>query len=88
MEYRIQFLPAASKQFKGFPSRVQVRLRTRIDALAEDPRPPGCVKLSGERGIYRIRVGDYRVLYQVKDDEVVIIVVRVAQRKKAYEKSK
>ncbi len=86
MKYDIQFLPSAGRQFSALPRKVQVRLRTRIDSLAADPRPRGCVKLSAEEAIYRIRLGAYRVLYQVKDDDAVVIIVRVAQRKEAYKK--
>lgn len=59
----------------------------RILALAEDPRPPGCVKLSGEKNLYRIRQGRYRIVYAIEDDRLVVIVIRIAHRKDVYRKS-
>jgi mRNA interferase RelE/StbE len=59
------------------------RIRTAIDSLAGDPRPRGAVKLAG-RNDYRIRVGDYRVIYAVDDEERLIIVARIAHRREVY----
>jgi mRNA interferase RelE/StbE len=62
------------------------RLDSRIQSLAEDPRPPGCKKLKSGRyeNLYRIREGDWRVLYAVEDDEVVVLILDVVRRDKAY----
>jgi mRNA interferase RelE/StbE len=59
------------------------RVREAIDALAEDPRPPGATKLAG-RGDYRVRVGDYRVVYAVDDAERLVLVARIAHRREVY----
>jgi mRNA interferase RelE/StbE len=55
-----------------------------IEGLAQNPRPPDCKKLKDMDDLYRVRVGDYRIIYQVKDEEVLVLVVRVAHRKDAY----
>ena len=60
------------------------RIVARIQALAEDPRPSGCEKLSGEADRYRVRVGRYRVVYSVGDAELTVVVVRVGHRKDVY----
>jgi mRNA interferase RelE/StbE len=82
--YRIEFAPAATRQLGSLPRKQKVRIASKIDALSSDPRPPGCVKLRGSEDIYRIRVGDYRILYQVKDDILLVLVVKVAHRGEAY----
>lgn len=84
--YRIEFAPAAARQLKSIPRKQQVRIASRINALAADPRPSGCVKLRGSEDIYRIRVGDHRILYQVKDDVLLVIVVKVGRRERIYQR--
>jgi mRNA interferase RelE/StbE len=65
--YRLEFTPAADQQFRKLPAQLQARLKPHIDALAHNPRPPGVEKLTGQNNAYRLRVGDYRVLYEVHD---------------------
>lgn len=84
MAYRLEVSPRASRDLRKLPTRVQERLRDLIDALAHVPRPRGVVKLAGEIDTYRIRVGDYRVLYEVHDQTLLVIVLKVADRKEAY----
>jgi len=60
----------------------------RILALAEKPRPPGCVKLSGIEPLYRVRQGPYRIVYTIEDDQLVIVVIRIVDRKEAYSKGR
>jgi mRNA interferase RelE/StbE len=59
-------------------------LKARIDALAEDPRPQGIEKLSAEDNLYRIRSGDYRVIYEIRDAELLILVAKVGHRREVY----
>jgi mRNA interferase RelE/StbE len=82
--YRIEFAPAAARQLGALPKKMQMRVASRIDALAENPRPQDCLKLRGSKDTWRIRVGDLRILYQVTDEEVLILILRVAHRKDAY----
>ena len=83
-QYRVEFTPAAQRQFDKLPAILRARLRLRIDLLASNPRPVGCKKLKAPVDLYRIRVGDYRVIYQVRDLQLVVTVVKVADRKDAY----
>ena len=82
--YRIEFAPAAVRQLEGLHVQLQRRVSTRIDALTADPRPPGCRKLKGANDIYRVRVGNDRVLYQVKDELPLVLVVKIGHRREAY----
>ncbi len=84
--YRIEFVPAAVRQFGSLPVKIQLRVRTRIEALGSDPRPAGYRKLKGADDIYRVRVGDYRVLYQVRDDDLLVLVVSVRKRGEVYKR--
>jgi mRNA interferase RelE/StbE len=64
--------------------RLARRIREAIVALADDPRPPGCRKLEGRENEWRVRVGTWRVIYQIEEDRVVVLIVRVAPRGKVY----
>ncbi|MGB5710082.1 MAG: type II toxin-antitoxin system RelE/ParE family toxin [Waterburya sp.] len=84
MSYRIEFVKQAAKQFKALPAHEQQRIKPKIDALGTDPRPLGVVKLSGEEDLYRIRVGNYRVVYSIQDNQLLVIVIKVAHRRDVY----
>ena len=81
--YKIFFKKSVEKDFKVIPKKDLVKNLERIEALAEDPRPPGCEKLSGQQK-YRLRQGRYRILYSVQDDALTIWVVKVEHRKDIY----
>ncbi|MCC5640767.1 type II toxin-antitoxin system RelE/ParE family toxin [Nostoc sp. CHAB 5844] len=85
-KYKIEFSNAAFKQLKKLPAQVQTRIQTKIDELTDNPRPNGVVKLEDSDSSYRIRVGNYRVLYDIFDDVLLVIVVRVGHRKQVYRK--
>ncbi len=85
MAYRIEYKPSAEREFHALPKEVQRRIRPRIDALALDPRPPGAKKLRGYVNRWRIRVGDYRVIYEVYDKELVVLIVKIGHRSDVYE---
>jgi mRNA interferase RelE/StbE len=84
MAYRIELTPAAGRDFKRQPEAARRRIAPRIDALADEPRPSGVLPLTGMHGYYRLRVGDYRVIYKVEDDHLLVLVIRVANRREAY----
>jgi mRNA interferase RelE/StbE len=81
--YRLLIKPSAAKELEAIPRKDRRRLATRIQQLSADPRPPGCEKLSG-RELYRIRQGDYRILYTVGDAELIILVIRIGHRREIY----
>lgn len=82
--YRLFIKPPAVKEIEAIPTRRdRCRVVSRIESLAEDPRPPGCQKLSGADK-YRVRQGRYRILYTILDRRLIVTIVRVAHRKDAY----
>jgi mRNA interferase RelE/StbE len=81
--FELKVRPAVAKDLKAIPKQSVLRILERIEALRDDPRPIGCEKLSGlER--YRIRQGNYRILYSIFDMEVVVEIVKVGHRKDVY----
>lgn len=82
--YRIEIKRSAAKEIRAI-SRKKDRQRVvdRIRALADDPRPPGCTKLSGQ-GAFRVRQGEYRIVYTVSDDMLVVEVIKVGNRREVY----
>lgn len=81
--YQIEAQPDLVKQMKGIPAQDQVRLNEKIEALATDPRPAGVEKLSGVEG-WRIRIGNYRVVYHIDDTTRTVVITRVGQRGNIY----
>ena len=84
--YHVDIARRAVKALAALPRREQQRIRAAIDLLADNPRPPGCVAMTGEAHAYRVRVGDYRIVYEVLDDRLVVQVVRVGHRRDVYTK--
>jgi len=84
MSYTIRYVPSVAKAIGKLDRSTSRRLVNAIGELARDPRPPGCVQLKGGDGELRIRIGDYRVVYDVKDDELVVLVLRVGHRREVY----
>ncbi len=81
--YRIRILPSAEKDLDEFPAKIFNQIRNKIFQLKENPRLHGAIKLTSE-GAYRMRVGDYRLLYRIDDTAKVIFIYRVKHRKEAY----
>ena len=83
--YTIDYDRRAEKQLRSIRDlRLALALQSAIEDLSQTPRPPGCLKLTGSTDEWRIRVGDWRVVYRIDDGRVVVIVVRVAPRGGAY----
>lgn len=81
--YEVVFRRSVAKDLRAFPRQDVQRILQRIGSLANDPRPPGCEKLSGQER-YRVRQGSYRILYEIQDDRLVVAVVKVGHRREAY----
>lgn len=83
MTYRIKLRPAAIKKLNSLDKTAYLCIREALDKLAEIPRPQGCIKLKGMEA-WRIRVGDYRVIYTIADQDLVVLVVKIGHRKEIY----
>jgi mRNA interferase RelE/StbE len=83
--YHVDLTPSAQRDLRSLPTQGLRRVAAKLRALAEDPRPRGCTKLAGREDIWRVRVGEYRVLYQILDEVLLVLVVRVRHRKDVYE---
>ncbi len=85
MIYRVEIAPAAKRQIKKLPTAVQQQIIRRLEDLAVEPRPTGIVKLKGSESLYRVRLGDYRVVYEIQDAQLLILVVKVGHRSDVYQ---
>lgn len=81
--YRLFIKPSAAKEIEALPKKDRIRVINHIQTLSDNPRPPGSEKLSGHDK-YRVRQGQYRIVYSVSDEEVIVGVVRVAHRREVY----
>ena len=82
--YQVEFTRAADRDIRRLERDVLRRIKQKTQALADNPRPDGVVKLQGGEKTYRVRVGDYRILYELEDEAFLVLVVRVAHRREVY----
>jgi mRNA interferase RelE/StbE len=82
--YQVQVLPTAHRSLLKLPAKIRVRVADAIRSLQANPKPPGCKKLAGNANFYRIRVGDYRVLYEIRDRVLLVLVIKVGHRREVY----
>jgi mRNA interferase RelE/StbE len=81
--YKLSFKKSVAKDLRGIPNKDVERILKRIDALSNDPKPKGAIKLTNQEK-YRVRQGVYRILYEIRDLELIVLIVKVAHRKDAY----
>jgi len=84
-KYKIQIKSSAVKELNKLPKKDLKKVVLKIQALSEDPRPSGCEKLSGDEK-YRIRHGNYRIIYAIQDEILVVYVVKIGHRRDIYKK--
>jgi mRNA interferase RelE/StbE len=84
LAYRIELSPRAQRDLKALDGSVRRRIKQRIDTLAQNPYPSGIKKLEGEDELYRLRVGDYRILYQIKGKILLVLIVGIGHRRDIY----
>jgi mRNA interferase RelE/StbE len=84
MVYQIVVSPAALKSLKSLPQNLKKRIDAKILALGKNPRPADAKFLHGQQALLRVRVGDYRIIYKIKDDRLLVLIVRVGHRKDIY----
>lgn len=84
MTYAVRIKRPAVKALESLPRSERERIGAAIDALASNPRPVGAIRLAGATDLYRVRVGDYRVLYEIQDAELIVLVVKIGHRREVY----
>jgi mRNA interferase RelE/StbE len=84
--YRIDIAPGAAKALRKLDRQWRARVSGAIELLALEPRPPAATMLRGGTRLWRVRVGDYRVIYQVQDDRLVVLVLRLGHRREVYDR--
>ena len=85
-KYKLFFTETFYKNLKAIPARDTKRILSRVKGLANSPRPEGSQKLSGQPDRYRIRQGNYRIIYSIEDERLVVVVVKVGHRREVYER--
>lgn len=84
--YNLEYKATVAKELRQLPKTQLKRVVKRIQQLAKDPRAVGCVKLQGTDNIYRLRQGDYRIIYTINDGSVTVLVIKIGHRKDVYER--
>jgi mRNA interferase RelE/StbE len=82
--YRVELTARAERELDALPDRIFRQVRRRIDALAIDPRPRGSRQLEGSVGLWRVRSGDFRIIYQIQEKRLLVLVVRIGHRREVY----
>jgi mRNA interferase RelE/StbE len=85
MTYRIALSPMAARQLRKLDAQVRRRVQAALDLLAEQPRPPAATRLVGGAGGWRVRTGDYRIVYEIEEDRLLILVLRIGHRREVYD---
>ncbi|MBN1841317.1 MAG: type II toxin-antitoxin system RelE/ParE family toxin [Deltaproteobacteria bacterium] len=86
MRYSVEFRPAVLKNMKRLPKKELLRIKKKIDDLAENLPDPATTKMKGNNTFHKIRAGDYRIVYEIHEDRLVILVVKVGHRKDVYKR--
>jgi len=84
MTYRITLAPSAARQLRKLDPQVRRRIQAALELLCAEPRPPTATQLVGGSGEWRVRTGDYRIVYEIEDDQLLVLVVRIGHRREVY----
>ena len=84
MTYRITVALAAASRLRKFEPQVRRRIQAALELLSSNPRPPAATQLVGGAGEWRVRTGDYRIVYEIEDDNLLVLVLRVGHRREIY----
>ena len=86
MTYQVALLPSATRQLRKFDPDVRRRIQAVLELLAQNPRPPTATRLVGGAGEWRVRTGDYRVIYEINEGRLLVLVLRMGHRREVYER--
>lgn len=84
--YRILFKKSVAKDLRSIPNKDITKILEHVDGLSENPRAEGCIRLSGQER-YRVRQGVYRIVYEIQDEELIVLAIKIAHRSKVYKSS-
>ncbi len=84
MTYSVAFSPSAARQLRKVDPQSRRRIQAALELLSADPRPPAATRLVGSSGEWRVRTGEYRIIYEIHDDRLVVLVLRVGHRRDVY----
>ena len=84
MSYQVALTPAAARQLRKLDPQSRRRIQAAIELLAADPRPPSAIQVVGGGGEWRVRTGDYRIIYEIHDQQLLIVVLGVGHRRENY----
>ncbi len=84
MTYRITLAPSAARQLRTLDPQARRRIQAALELLAADPRPPAATRLVGGSGEWRVRTGDHRIIYEIEDDRLLVLVLRIGHRRDVY----
>ena len=85
MTYRVSLAPLAGRELRKFDADVRRHIQAALDLLATEPRPPAATRLVGGSGEWRVRTGNYRIVYEINDDQLLVLVLRMAHRHEVYD---
>jgi mRNA interferase RelE/StbE len=84
--FRIEFTKSAAKELRSIPKSAQKRIARKIDSLNENPPDPMQTKMKGNNPFHRLRVGDYRIVYEIQDDTLLILIIKIGHRRDVYKR--
>jgi mRNA interferase RelE/StbE len=84
MRYEIIVAPSAAREMRKLDPQARRRVQAAIELLAETPRPPAATQLGGGAGEWRVRTGDYRIIYEINDESIIVLVLRIGHRRDVY----
>jgi len=82
--YKVEFRPAALKSLKQLPKRELIRIKNKVTDLGQNPPDPITTKLKGNNSFHKIRIGDYRIIYEIHNEKLIILIVKIGHRKDVY----
>ena len=87
MTYEVALAPAAARQLRKFDPQVRRRIQAAIELLATEPRPPAATRLVGGAGEWRVRTGDYRIVYQIEEERLLVLVLSAGHQREIYQRN-
>ncbi|NQY25757.1 MAG: type II toxin-antitoxin system RelE/ParE family toxin [Piscirickettsiaceae bacterium] len=84
MTYKVEFRPAVLKSLKQLPKRDLVRIKNKVDSLCQNVPDPATTKMKGNNSFHKVRVGNYRIIYEIHDNKFLILIIKIGHRKDIY----